>query len=245
MTHAYRTALASIALSLAIGAFGAACQPEAPASGSSTPTKDPAAGSTVNNKDQAGTAKGTPAVASSGPEIGKPAPDFRLTDLDGKEHKLSALKGKTVVLEWFNPGCPFVKANYSQGSLKGMAKRHTDKGVVWLTINSGAAGKQGAGAEANKEGREKFAMTTPILLDESGEVGRAYGAKTTPHMYIVNPEGVLVYKGAIDNTPGSDPEKDEKVINYVEDALNELAAGKPITTKETEPYGCSVKYASK
>lgn len=246
MIHAHRSTLASVALSLAIAAFGAACQPEAPSSGSSTPTKDPAA--TANNKDQAGAAKGTPTtptMASSGPEIGKPAPDFRLTDLDGKEHKLSALKGKTVVLEWFNPGCPFVKANYNQGSLKAMAKRHTDKGVVWLTINSGAAGKQGAGAEANKEGREKFAMTTPILLDESGEVGRAYGAKTTPHMYIVNPEGILVYKGAIDNTPGSDPEKDEKVVNYVEDALNELAAGKAITTKETEPYGCSVKYASK
>lgn len=189
------------------------------------------------------------AQASSAPKgsakLGEPAPDFTLTDLDGKKVQLSQLKGKTVVLEWFNPDCPFVKANHTQGSLKGMAKRYTEKGIVWLAINSGAPGKQGHGAEVNKAGREKYGIDYPILLDESGDVGRAYGAKTTPHMYVINPEGVLVYNGAIDNTPGSEAEKGDNVVNYVDAALADLAAGKAVSTKETSPYGCSVKYASK
>jgi peroxiredoxin len=177
--------------------------------------------------------------------VGKPAPDFSLPDLDGKTVQLSQFKGKTVVLEWFNPDCPFVKANHTKGSLKGMAKRFADKGIVWLAVNSSAAGKQGHGADVNRKGKETYGIDYPILLDEKGDVGKMYAARTTPHMYIIDPQGVLVYKGAIDNTPGSDPEPDDKVVNYVETALGELGAGKAVTTKETEPYGCSVKYASK
>lgn len=205
----------------------------------------PGASAVAEDKQGGSTAKPAPAANAGGPEVGKPAPDFTLPDLDGKTVQLSQFKGKTVVLEWFNPDCPFVKANHTKGSLKGMAKRFADKGIVWLAVNSSAAGKQGHGADVNRKGKETYGMDYPILLDEKGEVGKMYGARTTPHMYIIDPQGVLVYKGAIDNTPGSDPEPEDKVVNYVETALGELSAGKPVTTKETEPYGCSVKYASK
>lgn len=184
-------------------------------------------------------------AAFTAAELGKPAPNFKLKDLDGNTVELSQLKGKIVVLEWFNPGCPFVKANHSKGSLKGMAARFADKGIVWLAVNSGAPGKQGHGVEANKQGKESFGMTYPILLDESGEVGKTYGARTTPHMYVINAQGVLVYRGAIDNTKGGEPEPGEKIVNHVEAALGEVVAGKPVSTAETESYGCSVKYASK
>jgi len=199
---------------------------------------------------QAPAAQGAPAptaaaqaeAPAAAAKIGQPAPDFTLTDLDGKTVRLADFKGKTVVLEWFNPGCPFVQAAHKKGSLKGMAARYTSKGTVWLAINSGAAGKQGHGKEVNAKGKTDFGMSYPILLDESGTVGRAYGAKRTPHMYVIDPAGVLVYAGAIDSTQGGEPEKDDKVINYVEAALGELAQGKPVSTAETESFGCSVKY---
>ena len=114
--------------------------------------------------------------------------------------------------------------------------------MVWLAINSGAPGKQGHGGDANRTGKAAFKLDHPILLDEQGNVGRAYGAKHTPHMYVIDPKGVLVYAGAIDNTGGGEPEKDDKVVNYVQVALDEVAAGKPVSTPETEAYGCSVKY---
>lgn len=182
-------------------------------------------------------------VASA--EIGKPAPDFALKDLDGNEVKLSSFAGKTVVLEWFNPGCPFVKAAHTKASLKDAARRHMKAGVVWLAINSGAPGKQGTGVEANREGARTFGMEHPVLLDESGTVGRAYGATNTPHMMIVDAKGTLVYRGAIDNSPdgeGESPE-DGKLVSYVDVALADLAAGKPLSKAETRAYGCSVKYA--
>jgi peroxiredoxin len=221
------------------------------ASACSQTSTSPAPGSSavaVAEEKQGGStskSQATPPAAAGGPEVGKPAPDFSLPDLDGKTVQLSQFKGKTVVLEWFNPDCPFVKANHTKGSLKGMAKRFADKGIVWLAVNSNAAGKQGHGADVNRKGKETYGIDYPILLDEKGDVGKMYAARTTPHMYIIDPQGVLVYKGAIDNTPGSDPEPEDKVVNYVETALGELSAGKAVTTKETEPYGCSVKYASK
>jgi peroxiredoxin len=183
-----------------------------------------------------------PAQALAAAEIGKPAPDFALPDLDGKEVKLSDHKGKTVVLEWFNPECPFVKFAHGEGPLKTMAKEQTDKGIVWIAINSGAPGKQGHGPEKNKEGASTFGMEHPILLDESGETGKAYGAKTTPHLFIVDPEGNLVFRGGVDNAPMGKPEGD--LENYVTTALEELAAGKPVTNADVRSYGCSVKYAS-
>jgi peroxiredoxin len=188
--------------------------------------------------------KAEPALPSA--KLGAPAPDFTLTDLDGKPVSLSSFRGKTVVLEWFNPGCPFVKASHTKGSLVDTAARHAKDGVVWLAINSGAPGKQGHGVEANREGQQSFKLAHPILLDEGGRVGRAYAAAHTPHLYVINKEGVLVYRGAIDNSPdaeGGSP-TGGKLINYVDAALSDLAAGRPVATPETEAYGCSVKYGS-
>jgi peroxiredoxin len=187
-----------------------------------------------------------PAAAAAAPaakaKVGQPAPDFSLPDLDGKTVKLADFKGKTVVLEWFNPGCPFVVQSHKAGGLKDTAARYTEKGIVWLAINSGAAGKQGHGKDTNVKAKADFAMGHPLLLDESGTVGRAYGAKHTPHMYVIDPKGILIYAGAIDSTKGGEPEKDEKVTNYVEAALAELAQSKPVSIPETEAFGCSVKY---
>ena len=186
-------------------------------------------------------AEGTPGAATPA-KLGSPAPDFTLPDLEGKQVKLADFKGKTVVLEWFNSECPFVKRAHSEGSLKGMAATYTAKGIVWLAINTGTGGKQGTGVEKNVKGKAGFGMTYPILLDESGAVGRLYGAKKTPHMYIIDPQGKLVYEGAIDNTKGGEPDEGDKVINYVAVALGELEAGKPVSTPQTEAFGCSVKY---
>lgn len=189
--------------------------------------------------------KDAPALAAAkGPAaLGQKAPDFSLHDLDGKNVKLSDFRGKTVVLEWFNPECPFVKKNHGEGPLKDMAKKASDKGVVWLAINSSAPGKQGHGAAVNREGKQQFGLSHPVLLDETGEVGKLYGATNTPHMYVIDPAGVLAYRGAIDNAPDGDPRGDH-FINYVDAALADVSAGKPVATPEIKAYGCSVKYAN-
>lgn len=178
--------------------------------------------------------------------IGKPAPDFTLQDLDGHPVKLSDSLGKIVVLEWFNPGCPFVNKTHTVGQLKELAKTETAKGVVWLAVNSAAEGKQGYGVEANRAGKAKFNLTHPILLDESGAVGHAYGAAHTPHLFVIDAKGVLVYAGAIDNSPDGEGESpsDGKLVNYVEQALDDVRAGKPVRTPSTEAYGCGVKYGA-
>ncbi|HMI90612.1 MAG TPA: redoxin family protein, partial [Polyangiales bacterium] len=172
---------------------------------------------------------------------------------DGKNHELSALKGKTVVLEWFNPECPFVRAAHGEGVLKDMAKRVQSKDVVWLSINSGAPGKQGHGAERNREGKTQFAMENPILLDETGQVGHSYGALKTPTMFVIDAQGQLVYRGGIDNAPMNvvdearpKPEgsKPGERVNYVDAALQDLKSGKPVRLADTPAYGCSVKYSS-
>ena len=177
--------------------------------------------------------------------IGAVAPDFELPDLDGKLVKLSSFRGNPVVLEWFNPGCPFVKASHTKGSLVGTAARQVKAGVVWLAINSGGPGKQGYGAEANREGRATFKLEHPILLDETGRVGHAYAAAHTPHLYVIDAQGVLVYRGAIDNSPDGEGESPTggKLVNYVDAALGDLQAKRPVAIAETEAYGCSVKYA--
>jgi peroxiredoxin len=179
-------------------------------------------------------------------KVGEAAPDFTLNDLDGKPVKLSDFKGKTVVLEWFNPGCPFVVASHTKGSLVGTARRHTEKGVVWLAVNSGAPGKQGAGAENSREAATKWKLSHPILIDESGKTGKAYGATNTPHLFVIDQAGKLVYRGAIDNSPdgeGQSP-KDGKLLNYVDAALEDLGAGRAVKVPETKAYGCGVKYAA-
>lgn len=175
-------------------------------------------------------------------EVGKAAPEFELKDLDGKVHKLSDYKGKTVVLEWYNPDCPFVVKQHQEGPLKSMAKDVAGSGVVWLAINSGAPGKQGAGLERNKTSLTEYGINHPILLDEDGKVGKAYKARNTPHMYVITPDGTLAYMGAIDNAPmGKVPESG--LVNHVADALADLAANRPVKVPETKAYGCSVKYA--
>ncbi len=174
--------------------------------------------------------------------LGQPAPDFTLTDFNGEEHTLSeyTAKGKVVVLEWFSPDCPFVKKHYRDDT-KTMIKIQDEvkDRVVWLRINSGREGHPSTGVEVNKQIAQEWGITTPILLDGSGEVGMAYGAKHTPEMYVINTDGVLVYHGAIDNRPKADKPGDE---NYVREALNEVLAGEPVTTPETKAYGCGVKY---
>ena len=226
---------------LALAVFAFACRSKAPTDNPSVASlkAEPAAAQTQ--------AAASPAKAESGSAaLGAAAPDFTLSDLDGNRVSLSSFRGKTVGLEWFNPDCPFVKASHTKGSLRDTAARHTAKGVVWLAVNSGAPGKQGFGREANVQGRERFGLKHPILLDESGSVGRAYRAERTPQMFIVNAEGKLVYRGAIDNSPDGEGEspKSGTLVNHVDVALGELAQGKPISVAETEPYGCSVKYGS-
>ncbi len=219
-----------------------ACNKEPPA-GQAAGTQT--SGATANANTNANT-NAAPAMAEGAPkaEVGKAAPDFTLKDLDGKEMKLSSYKGKVVVLEWFNPGCPFVKNAHTKGSLKEAAKKHTKNGVVWLAINSGAAGKQGAGVEANKEGAKTFSLEHPILLDETGEVGKHYGATNTPHMFVIDDKGTLVYRGAIDNSPDGEGESPTggKLVSYVDEALAAIAAGKTPQVTETRAYGCGVKY---
>jgi peroxiredoxin len=178
-------------------------------------------------------------------EVGKPAPDFALTDLAGKEFKLSSAKGKVVVLEWFNPECPFVNKSHTVGSLVDTAKRATKSGVVWVAINSSAPGKQGNKLEVNQDGVKRFGLTHPVLRDEDGKVGKTYNASNTPHMFVIDKTGTLVYAGAIDNSPDAEGKSapDGKLVNYVDAALADLAAKRAVKTPSTKPYGCSVKYA--
>jgi len=180
-------------------------------------------------------------------DISQPAPDFTLPDSDGHPVHLADYKGKTVVLEWFNPHCPFVNKAHQKGSLVDAAKRHAAEGVVWLAINSGGAGKEGAGAEASRDGKQKFGLAHPVLIDDSGDVGHAYGATNTPNMFVIDGSGTLVYRGAIDNSPDGEGESPAggKLVSYVDSALADLAAGRPVATATTKAYGCSVKYAHK
>lgn len=175
---------------------------------------------------------------------GVPAPDFTLTDTNGTVHSLSNFKGKYVVLEWLNPDCPFVVKHYGGGNMQQLQKTYTDNGVVWLSINSSAPGKQGhyAPSELNDWAKKSNVAATAILLDSSGQTGQLYGAKTTPHMFIIDPQGNLIYQGAIDSINSADPAVIPNAENYVKSALDEAMAGKPITTPATKAYGCSVKY---
>jgi peroxiredoxin len=171
--------------------------------------------------------------------IGQPAPAFSLTDIDGTTHSLSQYAGKTVVLEWFNADCPFVKKHHKTAkTMKETAARYKDRDVVWLAINTGAAGKQGAGQERNARAKQEYGIEYPILLDPTGATGRAYGAQTTPHMYVINTQGVLVYMGAIDDNRSADTVG----TNLVAAALDAVLAGNPVATPETRAYGCGVKY---
>jgi len=177
-------------------------------------------------------------------EPGEPAPDFSLKDSKDNSQKLSAYLGKFVVLEWLNPECPFVKKHYSGGNMQKLQKEYTAKGVVWLSIISSAPGQQGhcTGPQAEANRKDMSASPTAVLLDPSGDVGQKYGAKTTPHMFIINPDGKVIYAGAIDSLKSTKSADCAKATNYVRETLDAALAGKPIPHPETSPYGCNVKY---
>lgn len=183
-------------------------------------------------------------AANAAPVVGEPAPEFTAVDTNGVEHSLSDFKGKNVVLEWSNHECPFVVKHYEPGNMQKIQKAATDDGVVWLTIVSSAEGKQGNvnNEEANKIMSDAGAHATAKILDPSGEIGKLYDAKTTPHMFVINAEGVLVYAGAIDSDSSFKQDSIANATNYVTDALASLKAGEEIKVSSTKPYGCSVKY---
>lgn len=182
--------------------------------------------------------------AADSPAVGSAAPDFSISDSKGKTQSISQYKGKYVVLEWFNPDCPFVKKHYGGGNMQKLQKEFMDKGVVWLAIDSSAAGKEGnlSPEEANAKIAEWKAPMTALLLDPDGKAGHAYGAKNTPHMFIIDPEGKIIYQGAIDSKASPNPADIPTSTNYVRVALDEALAGKKVSNPSTRPYGCSVKY---
>ena len=185
-------------------------------------------------------------AAHAAATVGQPAPDFTLTDATGKPVRLSDFKGRHVVLEWTNPGCPFVRKHYDSGNMPATQKDATGKNVVWLSINS----TEKASSDYLEPARltawlsERKAVPTAVLMDEEGTVGKSYGARTTPHMYIVNPQGMLVYAGGIDSIPSARPADIERATNYVKTGLAQALAGQPISAATTQPYGCSIKYKS-
>lgn len=183
-------------------------------------------------------------AAYAAPEIGKPAPEFMANDVDGNHVMLSSLQGKTVVLEWTNPDCPFVHKQYDTNNMQKVQKEATADGVVWVTIDSSATGKEGnyPAPELKKIYADKKANFTHLIVDEKSEIATLYGAKTTPHMFVIDKNGVLAYAGAIDDKDGFDKEEIKTAKNYVLAALADLKAGKPVATPSTKPYGCGVKY---
>jgi hypothetical protein len=176
---------------------------------------------------------------------GSPAPDFKGTDSNGVQHSLSSYRGKYVVLEWANKGCPYDQKHYLSGSMENLQKEWTARGVVWLSVISSAPGEQGyvTGAQENEYIKTMHVASTAVLLDPTGAIGHLYSAKTTPHMFVIDPTGKLIYEGAIDNKPTTDQADLKGADNYLNDALNAAMAGKPIAVQSTRPYGCSVKYA--
>lgn len=183
-------------------------------------------------------------AAMAAPEIGKPAPSFTATDTNGKSVALADLKGKTVVLEWTNHECPYVVKHYGSGNMQALQAETTKDGVVWVSIVSSAKDKEGnvTAEEANKLIADQKALPSHKILDESGEIGKLYDAKTTPHMFVIDKDGILVYQGAIDDKSGFDQEEVKTAKNYVRAALVDLKAGKPVEVSSTKPYGCGVKY---
>jgi hypothetical protein len=177
---------------------------------------------------------------------GDMAPNFLLEDTSGQVHRLTDFRGKIVVLEWINHGCPFVVKHYDSGNMPALQRELTGKGVVWLSVCSSAEGKQGyhTAAEWQKVNAEKKGAASAILMDKDGAVGTLYGAKTTPHMFVVDPEGKLIYQGAIDDKPSTDTDDIPGAKNYVKAAVEAALAGQPVAEAQTKPYGCSVKYAN-
>ncbi len=183
-------------------------------------------------------------AASAGVRLGEPAPDFEGTDTGGKVHRLADYRGKVLVLEWTNHDCPFVRKHYGSGNMQTQQREAAAKGVVWLSVISSAPGHQGhvSRAEADMLTRSRNAAPQAVILDPTGTIGRAYDARTTPHMYIIDEAGRLAYMGGIDSITTSNPKDIPRAAQYVRLALEEITAGKPVSTPVTRPYGCSVKY---
>jgi len=209
----------------------------------------------------AGSAVAVPSTRAAPPEsaarpapkatLGKPAPAFKLLDTEGKEVSLASLRGRVVVLEFFNPDCPFIKFAHTKGPLADMAKQRSSDKLAWLIINSSAPGKQGHGRERNVGAKQEYGIVTPLLLDESGDVARAYGAEKTPHVYVIDAKGVLRYRGGLDNAPmgvvddarpRSNTEKGA-LEPYLSNAIDDVVQKRPVRLSETPAYGCTVKYA--
>jgi peroxiredoxin len=180
------------------------------------------------------------------PRVGAPAPAFTATDSRGQAHTLDQYRGKYVVLEWHNQGCPYTRKHYESGNMQALQKEWTAKGVAWFTVISSAPGEQGyvTDAEENAYVDRMHADPTAVLMDSNGKLAKLYDAKTTPEMYVIDPTGKLIYEGAIDNRPTPDVDDIRGADNYVSDALTEAMAGKPVATAYTRPYGCSVKYSN-
>lgn len=216
-----------------------AAEAPAPGPGRAVPAAEPEAGSAAAQPPSA-----APIEAGAKAELGKPAPDFALVDLEGATHRLSDHAGKIVVLEWFNPECPFVNYAHTEGPLKTLAAEQSAEGVVWLAVNSGAPGKQGHDPAVNRAGVEKFGMKHPVLRDEAGAVGRAYGALKTPHVYVIDAAGVLQYAGGVDNAPFGEVDGEGPVRGHLVEALADVRAGTAVRQNAAPPWGCGVKYAS-
>ena len=186
------------------------------------------------------------APAAAAPVLNQPAPAFTVADADGKSRSLAEFRGKTVVLEWTNNGCPYVQKHYNSGHMQGLQREATAEGVVWLTIISSAPGFQGylTPPQAKAWKAKAGAHSSDVLLDPKGTVGRAYAARTTPHMFVIDRTGKLVYMGGIDDQATTDPDSLKTAKNYVTAALADVQAGRPVATAVTRPYGCSVKYSS-
>jgi peroxiredoxin len=185
-----------------------------------------------------------PPPPANAPAVGKVAPEFKAVDTNGKTHSLSQYRGKWVVLEWVNYDCPYVRKHYNSNTMQALQKKYADKGVVWLSIVSSAPGKQGhyPNDEQNALTKEKGAAPHAMLIDESGTVGRMYDARTTPHMFVINPQGTLLYMGGIDDKPTARAADLKGARPHVDLALQEAMAGKPVSVPTSQPYGCNVKY---
>ena len=190
----------------------------------------------------AATAAALPAEAAA--QTGEPAPAFSVTDTRGGQHALAAHRGKTVILEWTNHECPYTVKHYATGNMQGLQAAATGSGAIWLTVVSSRPGSQGfvGAAEADRLTASRNARPTGVVLDPTGQLGRVYGARTTPHMFIIDGAGLLVYMGAIDDRPTASHASVEGARNYVREALEAMAAGRPVALASTRPYGCSVKY---
>ncbi len=184
--------------------------------------------------------------AHAAPQVGKPAPDFTAVDSNGKTHKLSELRGKLVALEWTNHDCPYVRKHYNAGNMQAIQKQAADAGIVWLTVISSPPGEQGnvTPEKANELTQTRKASPAAVLIDPKGEVGRAYDARVTPHMFLINAEGTLVYMGGIDSIPSTRADDIEKATPYFRDAITAAVKGEPVKNAVTRPYGCTVKYTT-